>query len=102
MDLSAPESSSVNDGVHDKYCSLQYVSVDDAAEAVMAKGQGALLAKADIASACRIIPIHPDDRWLLGMKWENGVFIDTALPFGLRSAPKSFTAVADAAEWILQ
>ena len=26
--------------------------------------------------------------------------MDTALPFGLRSAPKIFTAVADAVEWI--
>ena len=36
------------------------------------------------------------------MKWEDGVFIDTTLPFRLHSAPKIFTAVADAAEWILQ
>jgi len=26
--------------------------------------------------------------------------MDTALPFGLRSAPKIFTAIADAVEWI--
>ena len=29
-------------------------------------------------------------------------FVDTALPFGLRSAPKIFTALADAAEWIIK
>ena len=34
------------------------------------------------------------------MSWESSLFIDTTLPFGLRSAPKIFTAVADAAEWI--
>ena len=28
--------------------------------------------------------------------------MDTALPFGLRSAPKIFTAVADAVEWIVK
>ncbi len=28
------------------------------------------------------------------------LFVDTVLPFGLRSAPKIFTAVADAVEWI--
>ena len=77
------------------------VSVDDAAKAIMAKWLGALLAKVDIASAYRNIPIHPDNRWLLGMKWENSMFTDTALPFGLRSVPKIFTAVADAAESIL-
>ncbi len=34
------------------------------------------------------------------MMWENDLFIDTTLPFGLRSAPKTFSAVADAAESI--
>ena len=35
------------------------------------------------------------------MQWEEQVYVDTALPFGLRSAPKIFTAIADALEWIL-
>lgn len=34
------------------------------------------------------------------MSWEGGFFIDSTLPFGLRSAPKIFAAVADAVEWI--
>ena len=48
------------------------------------------------------IPVHPDDRWLLGMSWNRAVFIDTVLPFGLRSAPKLFNSVADAFEWVLR
>ena len=39
---------------------------------------------------------------LLGMKWEEKLYLDTALPFGLRSAPKIFTAVADALEWAMK
>jgi hypothetical protein len=58
------------------------------------------LAKVDIQSAYRNVPIHPEDRHLLGMLWDGALYIDTALPFGLRSAPKIFTAIADAAEWI--
>ena len=38
----------------------------------------------------------------MGMIWGDALFIDTALPFGLRSAPKIFTALADAAEWIVR
>lgn len=34
------------------------------------------------------------------MHFEGSLYIDTALPFGLRSAPKIFTAVADAVEWV--
>ena len=32
----------------------------------------------------------------------GGVYIDTALPFGLWSAPKIFTALADAMEWVVR
>ena len=37
----------------------------------------------------------------MGMYWQDSLFVDTALPFGLRSAPKIFTSLADAAQWIL-
>ena len=57
-------------------------------------GKGTLLAKADIKSAYRNVPVHPADRWLMGMRRREALFIDTALPFGLRSAPKLFTAIA--------
>ncbi len=53
----------------------------------------------DIKSAYRNVPVHPEDRVLLGMTWEGNLFVDAALPFGLRSAP---TAVADAIEWVIK
>ena len=55
----------------------------------------------DVEHAYRNIPTHPEDRHLLGMVWQGRLYIDTALPFGLRSAPRIFTAVADALEWAL-
>lgn len=48
--------------------------------------------------AC-IVPVHQADSHLLGMQWQGKIFIDAALPFGLRSAPKIFNGVADAVEW---
>ena len=77
MDLSSPEGASVNDGINEALCSLSYIGVDDAAKEVLRQGQGALLAKVDVQSAYRNIPIHPEDRWLLGMVWEGGLYIDT-------------------------
>ena len=68
---------------------------------VLNVGRGALLAKIDIKQAFRNAPVHPQDRHLLGMMWSDQLFIDTVLPFGLRSAPKIFCAIADALEWIL-
>ncbi len=35
------------------------------------------------------------------MRWKEQVFVDGMLPFGLRSAPKIFNALADALEWKL-
>ena len=36
------------------------------------------------------------------MKWRGDVYINTVLPFGLRSAPKIFNSVADSLEWVDQ
>ena len=55
----------------------------------------------DLESAYRHVPVHPDDRHLLGMRWRGNVCLDAALPFGLRSAPKIFSAVADALLWVM-
>lgn len=102
VDMSAPEGASINDGIGESICSLTYVSVADAVHNIAGLGQGALLAKIDIKSAYRNVPIHPEDRWLMGMSWDGALYIDSTLPFGLRSAPKIFTALADAAEWIIK
>ncbi len=80
VDLSSPEPLSVNDGISKSLCSLAYARVKDAARAIVEKGQGSILAKIDIASAYRVVPIHPDDRWLLGMYWDQKLFVDTQLP----------------------
>ena len=47
----------------------------------------------DLQGAFRIIPEHPDDRRLLGMRWEG--MIDVAVM-------KLYNAVADAMLWILE
>ena len=49
-----------------------------------------------------MVSVHPRDRHLLGMVWEGALYLDTALPFGLRSAPKIFNALADGLQWILE
>ena len=95
-DLSYPPGRSVNDGIDPGLCSLEYTSVDTIAGIIVALGQEA---KIDMKSAYRLVPVHPDDRPLLACKWEGQVFVDSALPFGLRLAPKIFTAVADVIEW---
>ena len=101
VDLSSHSGASVNDFVDPSLCSLKYASVDDAAEFVAKVGRCALLAKPDIKLAYRNIPIHPGDHHLLGIRWRDQTYVDSFLPFGLRSAPKIFNATADTLEWMI-
>jgi len=98
-DLSFPEDHSVNDAIDSSMCSLKYISVEQVAKKALELGKGSLIAKIDIKSAYRLIPVSPADRHYLGMLWNGNVYVDAKLPFGLRSAPKIFNAVADALEW---
>lgn len=101
VDLSSPKGFSVNDGIDPCLCSLKYTSVAEAADLVNRLGKGALMAKIDLKSAYRMVPVHPQDQPFLGIEWRGSILVDQALPFGLRSAPKLFTAVADGLAWAL-
>ena len=52
-------------------CSLKYASADQAVENILELGKGTLLAKVDIQHTYRNIPVHPDDRILLAMRWND-------------------------------
>ena len=101
VDLSSPSGFSVNDGIDPEEFSLQCIKVDQIILMVSKNGSGALMAKFDVEAVYRNIAVHPDDRFLLGMKWRGKYFVDLALPFGLRSALFIFNSVADMDEWIL-
>lgn len=102
QNFSAPEGASTNDGISSELSSLHYMSVDDVVAQVMKKGRGSEIAKMDVKKAFKNIPVHPDDWHLLGLTWDGSVYVSTVLPFGLRSAPLLFTAVADALQWMME
>jgi len=102
IDLSHPTGHSINDGIPKDLCSLTYITVDTAIEHIQHLGKGTLLAKIDIKSAFRLLPVHPSDRHLLVMEWDRKFYVDACLPFGLRSAPKLFNVLADLLSWILK
>ena len=62
---------------------------------------GALMAKVDLKSAFRMVPVRHEDWELLGIYWRDHYFVDTCLPFGCRSAPFLFNQFATAIHWIL-
>ena len=58
------------------------------------------MAKTDVKSAFRIIPIHPADFSLLGMKWDNMYYFDRCLAMGLSSSCAIFESFSTALEWL--
>ena len=67
VDLSRPKEHSINDGIPANICSLQYVTIDEAIKGIIQSGQRTRLAKIDVKSAFRLLPLHPADRHLLGI-----------------------------------
>jgi len=98
--LSYPKGHSVNDDIPDYCSSVKYASVSDALTAIKAIGEGCFLAKTDIKSAFRIIPIHLADYSLLGMKLDKFYYFDRCLPMGLSSSWNIFEAFSTALEWM--
>ena len=99
--LSYPEGDSINDYISKDRYSLQYVRADDAIRALQSLGRGSYMAKMDLKSAFRLIPIHPDDWNILGIYWQAMFYVDMYLPFGIHSAPYIFNQLSDALVWIL-
>ena len=73
-DLSFPPGRSINDGIEQRLCSMLYITVDTVAKELASLGPGALMAKVDIEVAYRLVPVHPDDRALLAVRWKGEVF----------------------------
>ncbi len=94
-DLSAPKGNSVNDGIEPDSCSMRYTST---ADAIGRLGRHTLLAKIDVKEP--IGSFHTPLRQ--GVAWATLArehLRRRSLPFGLRSAPKMFDALADMLNW---
>lgn len=88
--LSFPENSSINDGIPDYLCTVQYQTVDDAIKLVKFYGKNCLISKTDIENSFKIIPIHPNDQELLAFAIQGQYFYDKTLPMGLSYSCKLF------------
>ena len=70
---------SINDGINPSLYSFHYTTVEIVASEAAALGLGALIAKVDIESAYRLVPVHPDNRSLLGLRLGDKLYIDPML-----------------------
>ena len=100
--LSYPRNSgqSVNENIAVEFVSVSYAGIQDAICKIKAIGKNCFMAKTDVRSAFRIMPIHPDDYHLLGFSWKGSYYYDKCVPFGASSSCRLFEATSTALEWI--
>lgn len=90
-DCSRPVSSSLN-----SHADCEHYSYDTVDKVKANIKPGAYMAKIDLKSAYRHVPIHPSNYAATGLKWKfTGVatftyLIDTKLPFGAKRSPEIF------------
>jgi len=98
--LSFPYGDSINTFIPSEFSMIKYATVDDAINFIKFLGRGCVLAKTDVRSAVRIIPVYPSDYPLLGLQWRGQWYYDRCLPMGCSSSSKTFGSLSTAMEWI--
>ena len=103
-DLSYPKNldTSVNAHIPKEYCAVKYEDFDFVADLIVKNGRGCYIGKVDIESAFRIVPIHPSDYWLLGLKFQGHIYFDKRLPMGASISCSTFEEVSRAIQWVLR
>ncbi len=100
IDLSSPHNSPFSLIPLEEF-SLHYHDIDQAITLIKNAGRGAWLAKVDITSAFKVMPIHPNFWHLFGIRWQENFYFSVRLTFGCRSSPKIFDMLSEAICWIL-
>lgn len=100
--LSYPRASglSVNDGIPKECTAVSYAGIQDAVSVIKELGRGCFLAKTDIKSAFRLLPVHPEDYMLLGFSWNGKLYHDCCVPMGCASSCAIFESFSSALEWV--
>ena len=105
-DLSFPWGKSVNDGIPcgtylGEESHITYPKVDNLVSIIKKHGQGCLMWKRDLKSAYRQLPLDPHDYHLLAYTWRGLIYIDLAIPFGLRTGSLAMQRTTNAFVYIM-
>ena len=102
--LSHPKGFSVNDLIDDQDASVQYQKFDILVDMVRKTGTGAWMAKVDLQSAYTHVLVNPKFWRFLGFHLDTPsgreYYIETSLPFGLRSSCRLFSEFSGIVSWI--
>ena len=93
---------SINGSISRDNSSVSYASIQDAISIIQKLGKGCFMAKSDIQSAYRLVPVSPEDYPKLGFQFRNDLYFDKCLAQGCASSCKIFEEFSSALEWILR
>lgn len=99
--LSFPTGQSFNDQIDTNLSSVTYASYEDALSKLRYLGKGALMAKADIKSAFRLLPINPECFNSLGFFFDKKFYFDKCLPVGCSLSCFYFESFSSFLEWVV-
>ena len=105
LDLSFPETKSVNSGINkDFYCGkpvkLTYPTIDTLAKRISEIGRDCRVWKKDLRRFFRQLPLCPRDYSLIGYRWRSVLFFDKSVPMGLRSATYAAQKTTDSVVYV--
>ena len=106
LNLSYPQGKSVNDHVDrdlidgSKFA-LKLPTIDNIVAAIEEVGEGALMAKIDVARAFRNLRVDPSDALKFGIKWDNKYFLDKEIAFRWVHGTSAFQMVSDAVTYVM-
>ena len=92
--------SSVNAGIDKAHSAVSYAGIADAVSVIKKHGKGCYMAKSDIKSGFRILPVHADDYPLLGFSWKGKLSYDRCVAMGCASSCLTFETFSTALEWV--
>lgn len=99
--LSYPRGRSVNDAIPRELCRVSYQLFDEALDMIRSFGPGAMLAKMDIESAFRLLPLHPESFRFMGFQLQGQFFVDLCLPMGCAISCAYFEAFSSFLHWCI-
>lgn len=99
--LSYPNKLSLNYFTDKTNSHVEYSSFDDALLILRKYGKGALMSKADIKSAFRLLPINPEGFNSLGFQFDGSYYFDKCLPMGFTLSCFYFEAFSTFLHWVV-
>ena len=99
---------SVNSGIPKEKCTVKYPDFEEAVRMCVHEGRGCSIAKSDMYSAFRHVPMRKDQWYLLVMKATHPIskrvfyFVDKCMPFGSSISCAIFQAISDAIAYLVK